>query len=95
MLPSGTLTFLFTDIEGSTRLLRQLGRERYGQVLDTHRRLLREAFAAAGGREVDHQGDALFVVFRSARDAIAGAVSSRSELARALNGHGADPRETV
>lgn len=79
-LPSGTLTFLFTDIEGSTRLLRQLGRDRYGEALATHRRLLRDAFGAAGGTEVDHQGDALFVVFRAAGDAIAGAVNAQRAL---------------
>ena len=59
-LPTGTVTMLFTDIEGSTRLLRQLG-ERYGELLADHRRLLRAAFAAHGGREMDNQGDAFFV----------------------------------
>ncbi len=78
-LPSGTVTFLFTDIEGSTRLLHGLGAERYGQALAEHRRILREAFAAHGGVEVDTQGDAFFVAFptgpgalEAAADAVAG-----------------------
>jgi predicted ATPase/class 3 adenylate cyclase len=62
-LPSGTVTFLFTDVEGSTRLLHELGAERYGQALAEHRRILREAFGAHGGVEVDTQGDAFFVAF--------------------------------
>ena len=65
---AGTVTFLFTDVEGSTRLLKQL-RDRYGSVLAEHQRLLREAFAAHGGEEVDTQGDAFFYVFARARDA--------------------------
>jgi class 3 adenylate cyclase len=56
-LPSGTVTFLFTDIEGSTGLLHELG-DRYGEVLAKHRRLLRESFSSHGGVEVDTQGDA-------------------------------------
>ena len=56
-LPGGTVTFLFTDIEGSTRLLREHG-ERYAELLSEHRRVLREAFARHGGVEVDTQGDA-------------------------------------
>ena len=76
-LPAGTVTFLFTDIEGSTRLLRQLGPDGYADALAEHRRALRAAFAADGGVEVDTQGDAFFVGFptadgscrrRSARD---------------------------
>src|SRR3954452_14517659 len=59
-LPSGTVTFLFTDIEGSTRLLHQLGDQGYGEALDDHRRWLRDAFARNGGVEVDTQGDAFF-----------------------------------
>jgi WD40 repeat protein/class 3 adenylate cyclase len=79
-LPTGTVTFLFTDIEGSTRLLKQLG-ERYAGVLAAHQSLLREAFAAAGGREIDSQGDAFFVVFGRAKDAIAGALAAQRALA--------------
>jgi class 3 adenylate cyclase len=55
-LPTGTVTFLFTDIEGSTKLLHELGGARYGEVLAEHERILREAFAAHHGREVDTQG---------------------------------------
>ena len=59
-LPTGTVTFLFTDIEGSTRLLHELGDD-YADALAEHRRVLREAFARHGGVEVDTQGDAFFV----------------------------------
>ena len=64
------MTFLFTDIEGSTKLLKSLGRDRYGDVLATHNRLLRTAFSEAGGLEIDTKGDSFFVVFRSAGSAI-------------------------
>ena len=67
-LPAGTVTFLFSDIEGSTRLLQRLG-DAWGDVLADHRRLLRDAFTATDGREVDTQGDAFFVVFPRAGDA--------------------------
>src|SRR6266702_6477517 len=69
-LPTGTVTLLFTDIEGSTRLLSQLG-ERYARVLEECRQLLRTAFSMHGGREVDTQGDAFFVAFARATDALA------------------------
>jgi predicted ATPase len=65
-LPSGTVTFLFTDVEGSTRLLRELGAEGYADALAEHRRVVREACAAKGGVEVDTQGDAFFIAFPSA-----------------------------
>ena len=65
-LPSGTVTFLFTDIEGSTALLKQLG-DRYAEVLDDQRRLLRQAFAAQGGREIDTQGDSFFFCVRAGK----------------------------
>jgi WD40 repeat protein/class 3 adenylate cyclase len=81
-LPSGTLTFLFSDIEGSTRLLRRL-RDRYAEVLADHRTLMREAFAQYGGEEMGTEGDAFFVVFRRARDAVAAAGAAQ----RALAGH--------
>jgi class 3 adenylate cyclase len=82
-LPGGTVTFLFTDIEGSTRLLQDLGGDDYGRVVADHRRLLREVFQAAGGNEVDTQGDAFFYSFSRARDAVRGAVDGQ----RALAGH--------
>ena len=69
-LPSGTITFLFTDVEGSTRLLHELGAEGYAEALAAHRRVLREAFAAHGGVEVDTQGDAFFVAFPTAPGAL-------------------------
>ena len=71
--PTGTVTFLFTDIEGSTRLLHALGPDGYAEALAEHRRLLREAFAAHGGVEVDTQGDAFFVAFPTAMGAVAAA----------------------
>jgi YVTN family beta-propeller protein len=79
-LPSGTVTFLFTDVEGSTALLKRLGRE-YGHVLAEHQRILRETFAAHGGHEVDTQGDSFFVAFRRAKDAVAAAVAAQRDLA--------------
>ena len=71
-LPSGTVTFLFTDIEGSTRLLHELGRA-YAATLSEHRRVLRAAFSTYGGVEVDTQGDAAFGAFTRASDAVAAA----------------------
>jgi predicted ATPase/class 3 adenylate cyclase len=79
-LPSGTVTLLFTDIEGSTRLLQSLG-ERYAEALAEHRRLLRTAFVEHRGCEVDTQGDAFFYAFARARDAVAGAVAAQRALA--------------
>ena len=80
VLPGGTVTFLFSDIEGSTRLLEQLG-ERYQDVHRDHRRILRERLTEAGGQEVDTQGDAFFFSFARAKDAVAGAVAAQRELA--------------
>jgi len=71
-LPSGTVTFLFTDIAGSTRLLHELG-DAYADALAEHRRVLREAFARHEGVEVDTQGDAFFIAFARAADALAAA----------------------
>jgi class 3 adenylate cyclase len=79
-LPSGTVTFLFTDVEGSTRLLKQL-RGRYGEVLAEHRRILRAAFGEHGGHEIDTQGDAFFVAFRKATDAALAAGAAQRALA--------------
>ena len=80
-LPSGTVTFVFTDIEGSTRLLHDLGPERYADALAEHRRLIRAAFARQGGVEVDTQGDALFYAFQSAQGAVDAAREGRDALA--------------
>ncbi len=80
-LPSGTVTFLFTDIEGSTKLLHALGAEAYGDALAEHRRVLRGAFRAHGGVEVDTQGDAFFVAFPTARGALRAAAAANEGLA--------------
>jgi predicted ATPase/class 3 adenylate cyclase len=79
--PSGTVTFLFSDIEGSTRLLHDLGADRYRGLLDDHRRLVREAVADAGGTEVDTQGDAFLVAFGRADHAARAAIEMRRRLA--------------
>jgi YVTN family beta-propeller protein len=79
-LPSGTVTFLFTDIEGSTRLLKQL-RDRYGEVVAEHRRILRAAFGEHGGQEIDTQGDSFFFAFRKATDAALAAGAAQRDLA--------------
>jgi class 3 adenylate cyclase len=79
-LPGGTVTFLFTDIEGSTRLLQELG-DAYGDVVRDHRQLLRDNLGDRGGTEVDTQGDAFFYSFPRARDAVARAVAAQRALA--------------
>lgn len=79
-LPSGVVTLLFTDIEGSTRLLQRVG-DGYADVLAKHRRVLREAFARHGGVEVDTQGDAFLVAFDRASDAVAAAADAQRALA--------------
>src|SRR5919108_550321 len=81
--PGGTVTFVFTDIEGSTRLLQELGDAGYASVSRDHRRLVRDAFGASGGTEIDTQGDAFFFSFPRARDAVAAAVEAQ----RALRDH--------
>jgi predicted ATPase/class 3 adenylate cyclase len=78
-LPTGTVTFVFTDIEGSTRLLHELG-DAYADVLFEHRRVVRETFNAHGGLEVDTQGDAFFYAFARASDAIAAAEAAQQAL---------------
>ena len=79
MLPTGVVTFLFTDVEGSTKLLHELG-DAYADALHEHRRLLREAFTAHNGAEVDTQGDALVVAFGLASDAVAAAAGAQVAL---------------
>jgi class 3 adenylate cyclase len=81
-LPGGTVTFVFTDIEGSTRLLQELG-DGYADLSRDHRRLVREAFTAHGGTEIDTQGDSFFFSFPRARDAAGAAVDAQ----RALRDH--------
>src|SRR5437868_12849578 len=80
-LHSGTVTFLFTDIEGSTRLLTNL-RDRYGDVLAEHHRILRGTLSRYGGEEVDTQGDAFFYVFHRARAAAEAAAEAQRALSR-------------
>jgi class 3 adenylate cyclase len=82
-LPSGTVTFLFSDIEGSTTLLKRLGDAGYANLLATHRRLMRETFAGYGGQEIDTQGDAFFYSFPRARDGVAAAVAVQHAHAKA------------
>ena len=88
-LPTGVVTFLFTDVEGSTRLLRELG-DAYADALHDHRRILRAAFTAHEGVEVDTQGDAFFVAYGRASDAVSAAVDGQRALA-----DGCDPRSPV
>jgi predicted ATPase/class 3 adenylate cyclase len=80
-LPQGTVTFLFTDVEASTRLLHDLGEDAYADALAEHRRTLRLVFQRHGGVEVDSQGDAFFVAFPTARGALEAATESMQELA--------------
>src|SRR5215210_7544452 len=80
--PRGTVTFLFTDIQGSTELTRRLGAA-FGDVRAVHRRLVREAVAAHDGHEIDTQGDGLFAAFDRASDAVGAAVAAQRALAEA------------
>jgi class 3 adenylate cyclase len=80
-LPTGTVTFLFTDVEGSTRLLHQLGAESYADALAEHRRALREAVVRHDGVEVDTQGDSFFIAFSTAPAALAAAAEAQQVLA--------------
>jgi class 3 adenylate cyclase/uncharacterized small protein (DUF1192 family) len=77
-LPAGTVTFVFTDIEASTELLKRLG-DGYTEVLTRHRRVIRDTFGERDGIEIDMQGDAFFFAFPRARDAVAAAVAAQRE----------------
>ena len=79
-LPQGTVTFLFSDVEGSTKLAKELGDAAWAELLEAHRQLMRHAFAAHGGLEVDTQGDSFFVVFTRATDAVAAALEGQHAL---------------
>jgi predicted ATPase/class 3 adenylate cyclase len=80
-LPTGTVTFLFTDVEGSTKLLHELGSEQYAEALAEHRRIVRAACAQQGGVEVDTQGDAFFFAFTTASGAMRAAETIVGDLA--------------
>jgi class 3 adenylate cyclase len=75
-LPAGTVTFVFSDVEGSTELLKRLG-DHYAELISDHRSIVRETFGAHGGIEIDAQGDAFFFAFSRARDAAAAAVDAQ------------------
>lgn len=79
-LPTGTVTFLFTDVEGSTRLLLDVGDTAYAEVLAAHRRILRDAIAQNGGIEVDTEGDAIFAAFATAVGALTAAREAQAAL---------------
>ena len=79
--PSGTVTFVFTDIEGSTALLDDLGAAAYREALANHRRILRHAFGAHSGYEVDDAGDGLFFAFASASEAVKAVAQAMASLA--------------
>src|ERR671935_857612 len=98
-LPGGSVTFLFTDIEGSTRLIEELGEDGYVQALAEHRRLLRAAFSDRGGVEVDTQGDAFLYAFRDPAEALAAAGQGQQALERGpirvrMGLHTGEPRLT-
>jgi class 3 adenylate cyclase len=80
-LPTGTVTFLFTDVEGSTRLLKRFG-SGYGPILARHHDLVREAIGRHGGHEVDTQGEAFFVAFPRAKDAVSAAIALQRDHTR-------------
>ena len=90
--PTGTVTLLFTDVEGSTRLLERLGTERYADVLEVHRRLLRAAISLYSGFEVGTEGDSFFVVFQRAEDAVAAAGDAQRSLETAAWPEGGEVR---
>lgn len=79
-IPTGTVTFLFTDIEGSTQLLHRFG-DRYSDILAEHQRIIRKGLAGHAGFEVNTDGDAFFIAFASAAEGIAAAVTIQKELA--------------
>jgi class 3 adenylate cyclase len=79
-LPSGTITFLFTDVEGSTRLLNELGPAGYADALERHRTILRQAIAAHAGVEVDTEGDAIFAAFATASGGVSAALEAQAGL---------------
>lgn len=75
--PRGTVTFLFTDIEGSTRILSAIGPERYGELLGLHQELIRTAIGDQAGHEIDTQGDAFSVAFERPGNAVGAAIAAQ------------------
>jgi class 3 adenylate cyclase len=94
-LPTGTVTFAFSDIEGSTTLLKRLGDTDYATLVATHRRLMREIFDAFNGQEIDTQGDAFFYSFVRAREAVAAAVDVQRAHAEAKWPQGVEVRVRI
>jgi len=94
-LPRGTVTFLFSDIEGSSDLVRRLGNDAFAAVRGDHRRLLREAFNAHGGHEIDTAGDGFFMAFDSAREAVAAAVDAQRSVSAQAWPAGAEIRVRI
>jgi class 3 adenylate cyclase len=94
-LPTGTVTFLFSDIEGSTNLVRRVGDDVFADIRADHRRILREAFTAQGGREIDTAGDGFFIAFDSARSAVLAAISAQIELATFIWSEDAEVRVRI
>src|SRR3972149_4862555 len=91
-LPTGPVTFLFTDVEGSTRLLREIGEAAYADALAAHRRIVRDAIARHGGLQVDTEGDAIFAAFAGALGALTAARAAQEGVER---GRGADVRRAA
>ena len=91
-LPTGTVTFLFSDIEDSTELVRRVGNEMFAVIRASQRRLLREAFEANGGHEIDTAGDGFFVAFDSARAGVQAAIDAQRALAEFSWPDGAEVR---
>ena len=91
-VPTGTVTFLFSDIEGSTQLVQKLDSAGYREILEQHQNLLRAAFAAHGGVERGTEGDSFFVVFRDAPSAVAAAVDAQHALQTAAWPQGQEVR---
>jgi class 3 adenylate cyclase/catechol 2,3-dioxygenase-like lactoylglutathione lyase family enzyme len=93
-LPAGTVTFLFSDVEGSTQLARRLG-DRYAEVLAEHLSVLRRAFNEHGGHEIDSQGDSLFVAFPRAKVAVLAAATAQRALAECEWPYDGEPRVRI
>jgi class 3 adenylate cyclase len=94
-LPTGTVTFLFSDIEDSTELVRRVGNETFATIRVDHRRIMRSAFSARGGIEIDTAGDGFFVAFDSARAGVEAAIEAQRALAEFAWPEGAEVRVRI